>query len=69
MYISLNENKQMLYKILVCIIILTSIFSCKKETINGRYKTVSQIIVGSGPEDILFDKNNNRILELMKVLF
>lgn len=52
----------MLSKILVCIIILTSIFSCKKETINGRYKTVSQIIVGSGPEDILFDKNNNRIL-------
>lgn len=52
----------MLFKLGCCIIILTSIFSCKKETINGRYKTVSQIIVGSGPEDILFDKNNNRIL-------
>lgn len=49
-------------KILYCIIILTSIFACKKEVINGRYKSVAQIKVAPGPEDIVLDKNNNRIL-------
>lgn len=52
----------MLSKILCCIIILTTIFACKKEVIQDRYTTVSKIQVAPGPEDIVLDKVNNRIL-------
>ncbi len=45
-------------KILLSCIILTSILSCQKE---NRVNTV-KIPIGPGPEDIVYDKDNNRIL-------
>ena len=49
----------MLKKLLIYSIILISLFACKKETIE---KTYTQIVTAGGPEDIVLDSNNNRIL-------
>lgn len=49
----------MFKKILFFCVILCSIFSCQKVTLNKAY---TKIISAPGPEDIVFDKMNNRIL-------
>ena len=49
----------MFKKILFFCVILCSIFSCDKVTLN---KTYTKITTAPGPEDIVLDKTNNRIL-------
>lgn len=49
----------MFKKILFFCVILCSIFSCKKEKL---HKTYTKIQCAPGPEDIVLDKSNNRIL-------
>ncbi|HPN19117.1 MAG TPA: SMP-30/gluconolactonase/LRE family protein [Chitinophagales bacterium] len=49
----------MFKKILFFCVILSSILSCKKEKIR---KTYTKIITAPGPEDIVLDKVNNRML-------
>lgn len=49
----------MLKKMLFCCIIVCSILSCKKDNL---HKTFTEIKTAPGPEDILLDKINNRIL-------
>lgn len=49
----------MLQKLLLSYIILSSIFACEKATVQ---KTYVKITTEDGPEDILHDKKNNRIL-------
>ena len=49
----------MLKKLLLCYVILCSILSCQKEKIR---KTSTNIVTAAGPEDIVLDKTNNRIL-------
>jgi hypothetical protein len=49
----------MIKKFLLCCVIVTSILSCQKTTLTKVYK---QIKTGPGPEDIVLDAGNNRML-------
>ncbi|MFN8259472.1 MAG: SMP-30/gluconolactonase/LRE family protein [Chitinophagales bacterium] len=49
----------MIKKFLFLIVILCSILSCQKEK---QHKSYSKIVTAPGPEDIVFDARNNRIL-------